>query len=100
MKSVTDEGGTASSAFRGFDIEVGGKTGTAEAGNSSNAWFVGFAPYESPEIAVVVMVENGGHGFYTAEVAREIIAEYFGMNIDSGEIQENNNAINFIEIIE
>lgn len=99
MKRVTDEGGTASSAFRGFDIEVGGKTGTAEAGNSSNAWFVGFAPYESPEIAVVVMVENGGHGFYTAEVAREIIAEYFGMNINSGEIQENNKAINFIEKI-
>ena len=100
MKSVTDEGGTASSAFKGFDIEVGGKTGSAEAGNSVNAWFVGFAPYQSPEIAVVVMVENGGHGFYTAEVAREIIAEYFGMNINSGEIQENNKAINFIEIIE
>ena len=100
MKSVTDEGGTASSVFRGFDIEVGGKTGSAEAGNNVNAWFVGFAPYQSPEIAVVVMVENGGHGFYTAEVAREIIAEYFGMNINSGEIQENNKAINFVEIID
>ena len=100
MKSVTDEGGTASSVFRGFDIEVGGKTGSAEAGNNVNAWFVGFAPYQSPEIAVVVMVENGGHGFYTAEAAKEIIAEYFGMNINSGEIQENNKAINFVEIID
>ena len=100
MRSVTDEGGTASSVFRGFDIEVGGKTGSAEAGKNVNAWFAGFAPYNSPEIAVVVMVENGGHGFYTAEVAKEIIAEYFGMNINSNEIQENNRAINYIETIE
>ena len=100
MRSVTDEGGTASSIFRGFDIEVGGKTGSAEAGKNVNAWFAGFAPYYDPEIAVVVMVENGGHGYYTAEVAKEIIAEYFGMNINSNEIQESNNAINYMENIQ
>ena len=100
MRSVTDEGGTASSVFRNFDIPVGGKTGSAEAGKNVNAWFAGFAPFDSPEIAVVVMVENGGHGFYTAEVAREIIAEYFGMNINSNEIRENNEAINYLESIQ
>ena len=99
MKSVTEDGGTASSVFKNFDIPVGGKTGSAEAGKNVNAWFAGFAPYYDPEIAVVVMVENGGHGFYTAEVAREIIAEYFGMNINSNEIIENNQAINYIEEI-
>ena len=99
MRSVTEENGTASSVFRNFDIEVGGKTGSAEAGPNVNAWFAGFAPYNSPEIAVIVMVENGGHGFYTAEVAREIIAEYFGMNINENEIQENNEAINYVETI-
>lgn len=100
MRSVTEEGGTASSIFKNFDIEVGGKTGSAEAGQNVNAWFAGFAPFNDPEIAVVVMVENGGHGFYTAEVAREIIAEYFGMNINSNEIQETNQATNFVETIE
>ena len=45
------------------------------------------------------MVENGGHGNYTAEVVREIIAEYFGMNIKSDEIQENNKAEKYIESI-
>lgn len=100
MRSVTDEGGTASSVFRGFDIEVGGKTGSAEAGKNVNAWFAGFAPYNDPEIAVVVMVENGGHGYYTAEVAKEIIAEYFGMNLNSNEIQENNQAISYMENIQ
>lgn len=100
MKSVTEDGGTASSIFRNFDIPVGGKTGSAESGPNVNAWFAGFAPYDNPEIAVVVMVENGGHGFYTAEVAREIIAEYFGMNINSNEIQENNQAMSYVENIQ
>ena len=100
MRSVTEEGGTASSIFKNFNIEVGGKTGSAEAGSNVNAWFAGFAPFNDPEIAVVVMVENGGHGFYTAEVAREIIAEYFGMNINSNEIQEANQATGYVEKIE
>ena len=81
MRSVTSEtGGTAYNMFKHFNIEVGGKTGSAEAGKNVNAWFVGFAPFEEPEIAVVVMVENGGHGNYTAEVTKEIMEEYFGMN--------------------
>ena len=101
MKSVTsDESGTAYVRFKDFNIEVGGKTGSAEAGKNVNAWFVGFAPFNDPEIAVVVMVENGGHGNYTAEVARDIIAEYFGMNINSDEIQENNQAQSYVETIE
>ena len=88
MKSVTDDaGGTAYSVFRGFNIEVGGKTGSAETGKTEgsdiHAWFVGFAPYDDPEIAVTVMVENGGHGYYTAEAVRDIMAEYFGMNVQN-----------------
>lgn len=85
MKSVTtDQGGTAYSIFADFNIIVGGKTGSAETDTGDvNAWFTGFAPFDDPEIAVVVIVENGGHGNYTAEVVREIIAEYFGMNVQS-----------------
>ena len=84
MRSVTDEQGTASSVFQNFEISVGGKTGSAEApGNKVNAWFAGFAPFENPEIAVVVMVENGGHGYYAGEAVREIMREYFGMNTEN-----------------
>lgn len=82
MLSVTDDtGGTAYQTFQDFNIQVGGKTGSAEAGDKVHAWFVGFAPFTKPEIAVIVMVENGGHGYYTAEVVKEIVAEYFGMNV-------------------
>lgn len=83
MQSVTEDG-TASSVFRNFEIAVGGKTGSTESNTGDvNAWFTGVAPFENPEIAVVVLVENGAHGYYTAEVAREIIKEYFGMNISN-----------------
>lgn len=87
MKSVAEEeGGTAYSVFRDFAIELGGKTGSAELSSNKDskdviAWFAGFAPYEDPEIAIVVMVEKGGHGYYTAQVVKEIMTEYFGMNI-------------------
>lgn len=103
MRSVTTEtGGTAYSIFKDFNVEIGGKTGSAEAGvdpvtkkDLVNAWFVGFAPYDNPEIAIVVSVENGGHGYYTAEIAKEILGEYFGLN---KEIQENREAIPYTEM--
>jgi len=98
MKGVTSEsGGTAYSTFGNFDIEVAGKTGTAQVGNKTNGWFAGFAPYDNPEIAVVVVVENVTHGGYIAEVAREIFAEYFGMNAQ--EIVESQDAIPSVQMV-
>lgn len=60
MRGVTTEsGGTAYRIFKNFNIEIGGKTGSAQKANGpANAWFVGFAPYDNPEIAVVVIIEN------------------------------------------
>ena len=102
MKSVTsDTTGTAYVRFRDFGIEVGGKTGSAEAGTDENgkdivhAWFAGYAPFDDPEIAVVVMVENGGHGNYTAEVVRDIMQEYFGMNTQ--DVQEDMSAQSYLQ---
>ena len=88
MRGVTTEtGGTAYSTFKNFNIEVGGKTGSAQTERKdengkkiTNAWFVGFAPFDDPEIAIVVMIENGQSGGNAAVPARDIIAEYFGMN--------------------
>ena len=99
MRGVTSEsGGTAYSYFKDFNIEIGGKTGSAQTGieDKVNAWFVGFAPFDDPEIAVVVLVENGGSGGYTAEVARDIIAEYFGMN--ANKVTEDMTVIPSIQI--
>lgn len=79
MLAVTNEaGGTARSAFIGSKVVISGKTGTAEAGKGydSHAWFVAFAPYEKPEIAVGILIFQGGHGNYPAPIARAIIEAY------------------------
>jgi len=102
--AASEAGGTAYNIFKGFNQEVAGKTGSAEAGKDKNgndlvnAWFVCFAPYEKPEVAVVVMIENGGHGNYAAEVARDVLTQYFGMN-ESTEINESMTATPFVEQI-
>ena len=99
MRGVTSEsGGTAYAYFKDFNIEVGGKTGSAQTGiqGKTNAWFVGFAPFDDPEIAVVAMIENGGSGGYNAELARDIIAEYFGINADK--VTENMSVMPLTEI--
>lgn len=99
MRGVTTEsGGTAYGTFKNFNIEVGGKTGSAQTERKdengkkiTNAWFVGFAPYDEPEIAIVIMIENGQSGGNAAVPARDIIAEYFGMN--AGKVTENMTAM-------
>lgn len=56
------------------------------------AWFVSFAPYEEPEIAVVTLLFQGGHGGYGAPIAREIFAEYFQLELPvEDEVESTNN---------
>lgn len=100
MRGVTSEtGGTAYSTFSDFDIDIAGKTGSAQTGieGEAHGWFVGFAPYDEPEIAVVVLVEKAGSGGYTAEVAKKVMEEYFGMN--SEKVTEDKNASSSIESV-
>jgi penicillin-binding protein 2 len=61
------------------DITVAGKTGTAQNPHGeAHAWFVGYAPAEYPQIVVVVLIENVGHGgTFSAPVAKKIIERYF-----------------------
>jgi len=91
---VQEQGGTAHWT-RLKDIVHGGKTGTAQVVRldenmrrlktdeidyllRDHAWFVAFAPYENPEIALAVLVEHGGHGSTAAApIARDLIKNYF-----------------------
>ncbi len=80
MRRVTDDG-TASAVFGDFPIEVGGKTGTAEVSRGSdNVLFVGFAPYDNPQIAVAVVIEHGASSRYAAQVGRDMFASFLGLN--------------------
>ncbi len=72
--------GTAQSLST-LPIEVAGKTGTAQfgSGEETHAWFVSFAPFNDPEIAMVVLVEGGGEGHSSAvPVTKEVYEWYFG----------------------
>lgn len=78
--------GTLRNVFRDFPIDVAAKSGTAEENKnlSSHVWFVGFAPYEDPQIAVTVMIPFGDvTGSPAAVVAKNVIGEYMGLNYES-----------------
>lgn len=77
--------GTLRGVFKDFPIDVATKSGTAEEklDKDSHTWFVGFAPYENPQIAVTVMIPFGEVGSSPAAVtAKNIIAEYMGLNYE------------------
>lgn len=63
--------------LQGLPVSSGGKTGTAQTEKEPHAWFVSFAPYENPEILLLVMIENGGSGErVAAPLAKEILEWY------------------------
>jgi penicillin-binding protein 2 len=80
LVGVVSQGTAAASAIKG--VQLAGKTGTAQSGKWVNgveldhAWFVGFAPADAPKIVVAVMIEFGGHGTRSAQIASKIIAAY------------------------
>jgi penicillin-binding protein 2 len=76
--SIPGPGGTAGFEFVNFPFAVAGKTGTAQLANRQPiTYFVSFAPYKNPEIAVVATINSGGEGANVAPVAREIYDYYF-----------------------
>lgn len=81
MFNVVNGAGTATS-IKLPNIEISGKTGTAQNPHGKpHSLFLGFAPYDNPKIAVVVMVENAGYGSTTAApIARDLIKAYLDKN--------------------
>lgn len=71
--------GTARKYLKNYPIAVAAKTGTAEtdSGGSDNGAFVCYAPYEDPEIAIVVYGEKAGHGSTMAQIAKALLDTYF-----------------------
>jgi penicillin-binding protein 2 len=82
--------GTSAPIFYNYDVDVAGKTGTAEVWDSGEnrmvdyAWYASYAPFNDPRYAVVVMIEKGGHGASTAAPATRMIYDAL-FDIDSGE---------------
>lgn len=98
-----EDGGSASEVFEGFEYlgQFGGKTGTAQVSLANRqidientSWFVAFAPYDEPEIAIVVMIPNGYSGTSAAPTVKAIIKYY--LDSKNGEEAENITGVNEI----
>lgn len=64
--------------FQGFDIPVAGKTGTAQqTGHANHGLFVGYVPYDDPEITIAVRIANGYNSHNAATAARNVISYYY-----------------------
>lgn len=77
-QTVTD--GTAQT-LKTLPVSVAGKTGTAQfgTGDETHSWFISFAPYDNPEIAMAVIIPGGGEGHSIAlPVTKEAYEWYFG----------------------
>ncbi len=93
MLEVTSvQGGTAYTTFGNFPVQNGGKTGSATyndsiqsaLGRTSFGYYIGFAPYDKPEIAVCAVVFDGGHGGYVAPIAKAVYEQYFKAELLKG----------------
>jgi len=97
--------GTATAEFEGMTIPSAGKTGTAEYCDSiaqaknrcspgnwpAHAWYIGFAPYDNPEIAVVAFVYNGTEGStVSAPIVRQVMEAYFELKAIDSSTKSNN----------
>ncbi len=81
MRRVVTEG-SPKNVFKDCAFSVAGKTGTAQTrkDKTPHSWFISFAPYENPQIAIAVVVENAGVnglGKHVFEVAKNMYEAYF-----------------------
>ncbi|MEA4815660.1 MAG: penicillin-binding transpeptidase domain-containing protein [Lachnospiraceae bacterium] len=75
MLDVVNYGTGTAAGASGYDIA--GKTGTAQnAKEKDHSWFIGFAPYDDPKIAVAVVIENAEGGASAASIAKKVIDKY------------------------
>jgi penicillin-binding protein 2 len=84
-KVVNEPGGTAT-WVKLPDIVISGKTGTAQNPHGKDhSWFVAFAPFDEPKIAICVMVENAGFGSeVAAPIAQKLIQFYLKRELPEG----------------
>ncbi|MBP9727939.1 MAG: penicillin-binding protein 2 [Candidatus Moranbacteria bacterium] len=78
MRETVTEG--TAQQLRDLPVAVAGKTGTAQfgTGNKTHGWFVSFAPYEAPKLALIVLVEGQGEeGYNAVPVSKEVYQWYF-----------------------
>ena len=86
---LVSRSGTSRRVFQDFPVKTGSKTGTAQREGTNPttglkyddfAWFVSYAPADDPEVVVASVLFQGGTGSNAGPMARDLMAEYLGMN--------------------
>ena len=78
MRAVVSEG-SAKDIFKDLEVEIAGKTGTAQENSRANhAWFISYGPYTNPEISVTVNIPYGYSSSNAAAVAKNVYRLYYG----------------------
>ena len=78
MRAVVSEG-SAKDIFKDLEVEIAGKTGTAQENSRANhAWFISYGPYTNPEISVTVNIPYGYTSSNAAAVAKNVYRLYYG----------------------
>lgn len=100
MRQVISNSST-NKIFKNLEVNIAGKTGTAQESKKrgNHAFFISFAPYENPEIAVTVNIPNGYSSSNSAMVANQVYRYYYGYStlddiMNSGALNASNERIN------
>lgn len=89
MRDTVYSPGGSGASLQSLEVESAGKTGTAQFGNEDklHSWYASFAPFEDPELAMIVLVESGGEGHsWATPITKEIYEWYFDRK--RGEIEK------------
>ena len=94
MLALTTQG-SVSQHFRDLPFQAGGKTGSAQVDDQTdaNAIFVCFAPYDDPEVALALVVERGGSGSELGAMAADILSYYFSVQETRDEAPQENTLV-------
>lgn len=78
LRSVMGKDGTGGFLFKDYPVPIAGKSGTAETNGLDNGWFVAYAPFDKPEVVILVMFEHSGFGSDSAApVVKTMMDAYF-----------------------
>lgn len=86
--------------YQDFGVEVAGKTGTAEEDKSrpNHGLFVGYAPYDNPEVAMAIRIANGYSSDYACQLSKQLMTVYFDLD-ENGALTDSQTALSLETVV-
>lgn len=86
--------------YNNFPVNVAGKTGTAEESKKrpNHGLFVGYAPYENPEIALAIRIANGYSSDYASQISKQVLTYYYDLD-ENNELTQSSSALSMETVV-